>query len=271
MGLLSKIGNSLVKALDTVSGVVTNPVTAITKGVAASTKAYNEAKPITNIVKTVTNVGLAAGAVVGVGALFEGGTAALGKAVQAVIPSTAKGKVIAAVTAPIAVGVIATQPAKSAEAILNAPSSLANFGSNVGNLIKDPSLSNATNIVKENPVISAAVGTAVAVGAGLGIGGLVSTVSNIQNTKAVKENTAATLGGATESSVISALPVESGKSTTSSPPLAVTPQTQTLTATTENDRDLIAVKNGKLNIEEERKEANQEEAFTTLKRGSHIK
>ena len=238
------VGKTITKALDTISGVVTNPVTAITQGLGASTQKFVEAKPITNIVKTVTNVGVAAGAVVGIGAIAEGGFAAVAKGAQAIIPSTTKGKVIAAVAAPVVVGAVIKEPAKAAETALNAPSKLANFGGNLAEVITNPSIEGAKQLVKENPIIAGAAGVAVATGVGLGVGGLVSTISNIQNTQAVKENTKASLGGSSPevpiAQTVSSLPVsvvdKSGEFKT--PPAAtgiaqltpVTPQTQKISS-----------------------------------------
>lgn len=244
MGLLSGIskflttnpvGKVITKSLDTLSGIVTNPVIAITKGTTASTKAFTTATPITNAVKTITNIGLAAAAVVGVGAVAEGGLAAVGSGVSKLIPSTTKGKVIAAVAAPVVLGAVAKQPAAAAQAVLNTPSSLANFGGNAAQLIANPSLSNAKTLISENPVVASVVGGAAVIGAGVGLGTAASLISNYQNTKAVKENTAATLGGASDSLPISVSdqsgrmfsiqPVQQGALASATP---VTPQTQSV-------------------------------------------
>ena len=244
MGLLSSIGKflntnpvgkAITKTLDTISGIVTNPVTAITQGTAASTKKFVEASPITNAVKTVTNVGLAAAAVVGVGAVAEGGLAAVGSAASKLIPSTTKGKVIAAVATPVVAGAVLKQPAKAAETILNAPSSLANFGGNAAELIANPSLSNAKTLIKENPVVATLAGAGAVAAIGGGVGLAANTVATFVNSRATKANTAATLGGDTttpedtginvidKSGQFRIMPVEQGAIAPATP---ITPQTQ---------------------------------------------
>lgn len=91
------------------------------------------------------------------------------------------------VSAPIVTNALIASP-KLREAAINAPDSLANFGSNVGGLVEDPSLKNLEKIAKENPIITTVAGATglVALGAaGRGVAGIVATV---QNTQALKEN-----------------------------------------------------------------------------------
>jgi len=93
----------------------------------------------------------------------------------------------------IAGGIVATNvltsSSKAREELVNAPSSLANFGSNLGGVIENPSIENAKKLFMENPLIST---TAVAVG-GLAVGKAVLGIgSTIANTMALNENTKAT-------------------------------------------------------------------------------
>jgi hypothetical protein len=74
--------------------------------------------------------------------------------------------------------------------ILKAPSALASFGSDIGTLYDNPSMSNLENVFSKNPIIATGVTVAGASMIGMGIS---NTVSTIMNTSAMKKNTAATL------------------------------------------------------------------------------
>jgi len=121
-------------------------------------------KQITQIV--LATVGYEAAIVGGaaVGGAAKAGTLAPKAAAVAksLIPTTLKGKAIAAVAAPVVIGAVINQPAKVAEAVAKTPSALANVGGNIANLVADPSIANAKALVTENPVI---VGGAAAVAA----------------------------------------------------------------------------------------------------------
>jgi cell division septation protein DedD len=94
--------------------------------------------------------------------------------------------------APVVIGAVSKSKKLQGD-ILKAPTSLTNFGANVGNLIDNPSLSNLTKTFKENPAVSSVVGLAgVAAVSGLALGAA-SVITNIQNTRSVKANTSATL------------------------------------------------------------------------------
>lgn len=96
------------------------------------------------------------------------------KGVKSVVPSTAKGKVIAAVTAPIAVGAVVKQPKAAAEAVIKAPKELAQFGGNVADVAVNPSKESVSNLIKESPVLTAAAGAAGLAAVGGSVAGLVS-------------------------------------------------------------------------------------------------
>lgn len=73
------------------------------------------------------------------------------------------------------------------KSVINAPSSLSNFGGNIGKAIENPSLSSISTIAKENPILTA--GTA-AIGIATVAGG-VGTVATVLNTRSVNKNTEA--------------------------------------------------------------------------------
>jgi hypothetical protein len=90
---------------------------------------------------------------------------------------------------PIAVGAFSSSSTLRKGAV-SLPSSLVQFGTNIGSFADKPSMSSATDIFKANPVLTSAVGLATVGVAGYGASSL---VSNYLNTKAVKENTASML------------------------------------------------------------------------------
>lgn len=115
-------------------------------------------------------VGVAAGAglIAGAGAVITAATAAASKLpalAKSLIPTTAKGKIIAAVAAPVVVGAIVREPIKSITAIAKAPGELAQFGGDVASFAVDPSLKSAARIIKESPIISAGIAAVAAAAA----------------------------------------------------------------------------------------------------------
>lgn len=197
MGLLSNIVSGVKKsvvgkALDTLSAAFIKPAETI-QAILSPTKTVAQviqkvdAQPLSkNITATVINTAVAATAVIGVGAAIKAVQA--GTLLPALIPATTKGKVIAAVAAPIIIGAVANQPAKTAEAVINAPTALGNVGGNIASLIADPSLENLKTLVKENPVI---VGGAVAAGAVAAGAAATSLVSAALTRSEMKQQTAA--------------------------------------------------------------------------------
>jgi len=109
---------------------------------------------------------------------------ALGGATIKAIKSPVQTAKTAAGLGVSAVAISALSSSKKAQAaVIKTPSSLVNFGTNIGKAIDSPSLSNVANIAKENPVLSAA---AVA-GAALVVGKAAGTAATLANTKAIKE------------------------------------------------------------------------------------
>lgn len=153
-------------------------------------------------------------------------------AAKTLIPTTTKGKIIAAVAAPIVVGAVAQKPLESAKALISAPSNLANFGGNAANLIASPSVSNLKTLAKENPILTGAAALATAVTVGGGIGLAANTAATFINSQATKANTAASLGGTEDlpvtvvdkSGQFQATPATGG--TAIAPSTPITPQTQ---------------------------------------------
>lgn len=168
MGILSNVGKFLTKnpigqkitrGLDTLSGVVTNPLTAIKKGTGASTAAFQAATPAQNVFKTITNVGLTAATVAGLGqvaGLTRAGTlgatvgggvvkgitatgGAIGKSFVSHPISTAAAGLIGA---PLVFGALSKKP----EVIIQAPKAAYESGQKIVDLITD------------HPVASAVIG-----------------------------------------------------------------------------------------------------------------
>lgn len=107
---------------------------------------------------------------------------------KSLIPTTIKGKVIAAVAAPVALGAVINQPAKTLEAVAKTPSALANVGGNIANVIADPSLANAKALITENPVI---VGGAAAAAAIAGAKTILPAITTSRLINATEEQTEA--------------------------------------------------------------------------------
>jgi len=131
----------------------------------------------------------------GVGAVAVA-PAAAGAAAKAGIQSLAKSyaasslttKVVVAAAVPI-VGSAVLQSPKLQKGLINAPSSLANFGTNVGEFAENPSIEKAKDVFKENPIIAGGIAAAAAATIGGGIGLAANTLATFSNTRATKANT----------------------------------------------------------------------------------
>jgi len=195
--------------------------------VVAKTVAEPKAQQIGEVITTGLTVGSVFGAVKSIA------TKGIAKAVTAVIPSTTKGKVKAAIAVPAGISAVASNPKILSEAA-SIPSKSAAFGADVGRFTADPSLESALNIVQENPLISGLVaGGAVLGGAGAIISG-VGALENVRTRESVVD-----LTSALQNSPSSNLPSDSGAAAkpvqTSTEPFApstaVTPATAKLSAT----------------------------------------
>ncbi len=208
MGFLSNIGKAISGAAKSVAtAVVKSPVGKVMdvatvafvhpiqtiKAVVSPTTTVKQvvethfAQPLSKqITETVIATAGYAGAVVGGAAI---GTAAkAGTLLPALIPATTKGKVIAAIAAPVVLGAVIKEPIKTAETIAGAPSALANVGANVAQFAADPSLEHAKEIITENPII---VGGAAAAAAILGAKALLPAIVGAKQIEAVQEQTEA--------------------------------------------------------------------------------
>lgn len=206
MGLLSsitkKVGSTVAKVLDTASVALAHPIKVATAIVSPKTtvaevsktfEAQSTIKKVTQIatgtLAIATTIGGAAATGI-LGASAKAGTAAkvVKSTAAALIPETTKGKAITAAAAVVTVPALVSSP-KLVEKVVNAPSELAQFGADIGELVENPSIESVKELVKESPVIStaAALGTVAVVG--LGTAGIISGVSN---TLAIKESTKAT-------------------------------------------------------------------------------
>lgn len=224
-------------------GIFTNPFFSVAgqverlKNVAATLNAafnpFSQEKVVANVenktlktaLETVANHPYLAAGVVAGGITAVAQPAAAAAVVKSAIPATTKGKVAAAVIAPVAIGALTTSE-KAREGVLNAPSSLANFGANVGKVIESPSLATIKETFKENPVIATAatLGAAAVVGGGIGLAA--NTVATALNTRATNANTEPT-------TATGEIPVSQGgvlKETTmqTDEGTALTPQTTTI-------------------------------------------
>jgi len=227
MGIFSRLGKSVSKALDYISAPLAKPITTFTKGIsagAAEVKAQRE-KGLT-ISQGLKQIGVIAGTTaVAAGAVLAAApaasTGAAGAAVRsavvstakAAVPTTLKGKAIAAVAAPVIIGAVINQPAKIAEAVVKTPSALVNVGGNIANLAADPSIENIKTLVKENPVIvGGAAAAAAIVGAKTILPAIVTSrqiAATEKQTEAIEAATAGMSGGgisATQQQITPQLP-----------------------------------------------------------------
>jgi len=94
------------------------------------------------------------------------------KAAKAVIPTTTKGKIVAAVATPIVVGAVTSQPLGTAKTIAKAPGELAKFGAGIADLAANPSAETAKNLITESPLLTA--GAALLTAGILGKGALLT-------------------------------------------------------------------------------------------------
>jgi hypothetical protein len=233
--IVSKVKESVVgKVLDTVTTAFVHPIQTVsaiispTKTVAQVTEAHFEQSLGKQIGQTVLATAGYAAATLTAGAVAAKGVAATA---ASLIPTTLKGKAIAAVAAPVVIGAVASQPLKAAEAVAKAPSSLANVGANVANLVADPSLKNVKTLITENPVLVGGAAAAGAVAAGAGAAGLVSGYLTRQElekqTEALERSAAAAEGAILGEGTGQVL--EKEKVTATDEGKAITPETTTIT------------------------------------------
>lgn len=225
MGLLSSIKSAATKILDTVVTTYSKPL-AVAKAVVSPKTTVKEvvaefrAQPIETQKKGVIKAaaGYSAALVGAAVAAIPAAAAVVVTAAKAVIPATAKGKVIAAVAAPVVVGAVVREPAKAIETAIKAPSELAQFGGDVASFAVNPSLESAKQVITESPIISAGVGL---LAAGAAVKGIAPAIASIKQTEAIQEQTAA---------ILATTPAIESK-TAIAPQTPITPATQPLIAT----------------------------------------
>jgi len=129
------------------------------------------------------------------GAVAYAPKAAIGAASAGFSSLSTTGKVATVVAAPIAVSAIISNP-KIATSVAKTPSGLANLGGNIAEFAENPSLEGAKGVFLENPVLA----SGALLGAGLAVGsGVTGLVATGLNTRAIRENTQATLASPAES------------------------------------------------------------------------
>jgi len=249
MGLLSSIGKGIAKALDVTTVALAHPIQTATAVVSKKSTVQDVitahfAQPLKEQIKDVV-LGTAGIAATVVGGAAIGGAAKAGtlapkvvSVAKALIPATAKGKVIAAVAAPVVIGAIAKEPVKSITTAIKAPGELAQFGGDIATFAADPSLSSAKQIITESPLLSAGAGL-------LAVGGIAKVaapiVSGALTRGAIQEQTEAlTQGGVSvidRSGEFKVLPVAENNA-----PIPQTPQTQKVSSTTTRKRTRRAKK-----------------------------
>ena len=242
MGFLSNIGKAIsnvvaapvkavaavVKAVAPVMNVATvsfvHPVQTVqaiispTKTVAQVVEKHFEQPLSKQITETVVQTAVYATAVLGAGAVAaKGVTAAAGT----LIPETLKGKVIAAVAAPVIIGAVIKQPAETLGAVAELPSGLANVGANIAGLAADPSIAGAKALITENPVI---VGVAAATAAILGAKAILPAIVGAKQIEAIQEQTEAIKEAGGKPAII-----ETGE--TIAPTAPITPKTERVVTT----------------------------------------
>lgn len=193
--VLSNIENAGIKVLDYNQALFAHPIEFI-KSPTQAVADTQASTPLGNAIHIVANTATAVGAITGVGALSGsivegtlGATLAKGSATVASSILSNPVKSIAALgIGTILTGAISGSP-KVATAVTNIPNSLSNYGTNIGEFTQNPNVSNALNIIKENPILSAlTAGTAA-----YGLNAIGNTVATIANTRATNKNSSATL------------------------------------------------------------------------------
>lgn len=113
-------------------------------------------------------------------------TSSVVKFIPKLIPQTFKGKVIASVGVPVAIGAFTSRPVETTKAIIDTPIALANVGGNLAELATDPSIEKAKTLVTENPLI---VGVAAVIAGLVASKVLVPAISSARQTEAIQEQT----------------------------------------------------------------------------------
>ena len=209
--VVEKVTVAKYNPLNVLSAIVTNPVTTITKGLSAGEKAFQEATPVQNTIKTLYNTGNVALAVVG-GAEI-GTSVKAGSFVAPVIKTIATKLALPFIGAELAIPIVA-QSSKLSTKVVELPENIASAQKDVGELIDEPSLEKGISFIKNHPGVSATVLAAGLAALGYTGGTIASLISNYSNTEAVKKNTAATLGIPPTTDIPTSIPTSAGQGIT---------------------------------------------------------
>lgn len=191
MGLLDKIKSGVAKVLDTATIALAHPIKTATAVVSSKSTleevrtAHFKQPLATQIKQTILGTAGIAAAVVGTGAAVTAARA--GTLAKAIIPTTLKGKAAAALVVPVAATAVINKPSL----IVEAPSKILNFQTNVGEFIAQPSTEKAKDIISENPIISGGIAAAVLGGAALKV---LPAIATARQTEAIQEQTEAIKG-----------------------------------------------------------------------------
>jgi len=112
-------------------------------------------------------------------------TLSLAKSAFNALPATGKVAVVAA--APIVTSAVVSNP-KIVTSAAKAPKELSRFGSDVGGLIKEPSVKKAKELLQESPLIVTALGVAGVAAVGPGIVSAIGTAKQAKATERVAES-----------------------------------------------------------------------------------
>jgi len=234
--MVSALVKAFYKVADPILSAVANPIKTIAAAVSPTKtvkQVQNEffSKPKTQQAVEFAVGALAAGSIAG--AAVKGTLVGATKAVAtSLIPKTAKGKVIAALAAPVVVSTVVRNPV----AVADAPGKVLNAQIDAGKLIADPSVANAKQFVQEHPVATTLAGAGLVIGTGATVAPIVSNILNREavqeQTKAIKEQTKVLESGGAGANVAglpSSTPLVS--TTATAPQTPITPATAPLIAT----------------------------------------
>jgi hypothetical protein len=189
--LNKKVAAFVSPVLSPIATIVAHPIQSIEAALSptktfAQVEASHFSQPVATQIKQ-TSLGVVAVATTGIGLASGAIAKGIGLA-STILPTTTKGKIVAAATLPIVASAVINKPSLA----VSVPSDILNFQSNAGKVLANPSVSSVKNLIVENPIISSVVAAGTLATVGYGAANLVSTYSN---TQAVKENTQTTSKG----------------------------------------------------------------------------
>lgn len=196
------------------------------KALKEKVEASGKTKIVSNVVIPVTPVSAVASS--SILTSISSTIGKIGSAIKSAFVSSPVKTTAVAAGVTVATSAVVASP-KAQESIAKTPSSLVNFGTNIGELIEEPSLAKAKEIFVENPLLSSAVAAGVTTAVGVGTAGI---ISNVANVIATKENTKA-LGELGQIAPVGATNSTDNLSTQKVPAILETSQNKPYTAETE--------------------------------------